>query len=169
MRKERRSKVDAYAEQLEEWFDVEKLSYAQARQRLKKLGCEISTSTLGHWYPIHRARRLQKQLLEQISRAADSCKEIEQQFSQNPAPAIETLIQLHRVLALKLSTEAQETPNLVRLVATLMKPLLDWTRLEEQRKQRELAEAGIEAQSGAADQALQPQTLEKIERELKLL
>jgi hypothetical protein len=178
MRKEPASNLDAYVDRLDTWFDADKLSYKQVRQRLKKLGYTVSIATLARWHRVRQAGRLQQRLLEEIAQAGECCKEIEQQFSKNPAPAIETLIKLHRLLALKLSTGAQETPALVRLVATLMKPLLDWSRLEEQRKQRELdrqkeheeAKARETATSGGSDaHALQPDTLKKIERELKLL
>ena len=120
----------------------------------------------------------QEQLLDQIARAAERCREVEELLSRNPAPELETLIKLHRVLILKFSLEAEVAPELLKLAKDLMRPVMDWARLQEQCKRRELAELKyrdqVEAQKAARDkaahgEALSPETLEKIERELKLL
>ena len=123
----------------------------------------------------------QEKLLNQISRGAALCREIEQSLAGNPAPEPETLIKLMRVIILKLSVQAKAAPDRLRLVKDLMKPVLDWARLEEQRKGREFAEHKYEEQAAtqeaerekaksdaSGDNALSPETLEKIERELKL-
>jgi hypothetical protein len=74
--------------------------------------------------------------------------------------------------------EANTDPQSLKLVKDLMRPLIDWERLEEQRKDRELAEQKyrdqLEAQKAAREQekggdALRPETLARIERELNLL
>lgn len=124
---------------------------------------------------------LQTKLLDQISRGAAQCREIERNLAGNPAPELETLIKLFRVIILKLSVEANVAPDLLKLVNALMKPVLDWARLEEKRKEREFAEHKHHEQTAAeraarekagsdagGENALSPQTLEKIERELKL-
>lgn len=125
-----------------------------------------------------QAKRLQERLLRQIALGARQCKELERRFGKNPPPELETLIKLHRVLILKFSQEAQAAPRLFSLVKDLMKPVMDWARLQEQRQQRELAEKKyrdqVEARTataarGSKDGALRPETLEKIERELNLL
>lgn len=98
-------------------------------------------------------------------------------------PELETIIKLHRVLILRFSLEAEISPDLLKLVDGLMKPVMDWARLEEKRKERELeerkyrdrleadkAQAEREAGAGAAaTEALKPETLEKIQDELSLL
>src|SRR5262249_26365541 len=127
----------------------------------------------------HRA--LQEKLLEQISRGAALCREIERGLAGNPAPALETLIKLFRVLILKMSVEANLAPDVLKVVNDLMKPVLDWARLEEKRKEREFAEHKYQeqvaaqqsarakaSQEASGESALSPETLEKIERELKL-
>ena len=122
-------------------------------------------------------RARQQKLLNQIRRGAALCRALEHSLAANPAPEIETLIKLFRVLILKLSVEANAAPELLKLVNDLMKPVLDWARLEEKRKEREFAEHKYAAQKTAGEKAkkdaggenaLSPQTLEKIERELKL-
>ena len=122
-------------------------------------------------------RGLEQKLLRQISRGAALCRAVERSLAGNPAPEVETLIKLFRVLILKFSVEANAAPGLLKLVNDLMKPVLDWARLEEKRKEREFAEHKYAAQKTASEKAtkdasgqnaLSPETLEKIERELKL-
>jgi DNA-binding phage protein len=120
-----------------------------------------------------------KHLLERLAQAAKLCREVKAMLRKEPGPELETIIQIHRLLVLQLSTEAQESPELLRLANLLIKPLMDWARLEETRKERELAEqkyrdqaaqeqAALEKNKSAKSQALTPQTLEKIEHELRL-
>ncbi len=125
------------------------------------------------------ARRLQESLLTRIAQGATLCRELEAQLHQNPAPELETIIKLYRVLLLKLSAEIQAVPDLRHLVSTLMKPVMDWARLEEKRKDREWIEqqaresavarqAKRNGENGHTEHALNSETLKKIERELKL-
>ncbi len=115
-------------------------------------------------------------LLAQLAEAARQCQELEAQFGRHPAPELETIIKLHRVLVLNLSLEAEQAPELLKLVKDLMKPIMDWAQLQEKSRQRELAEKKLEAQNALrarqanpGDAALSPETLEKIEQELNLL
>ncbi len=115
-----------------------------------------------------RLNQAQSQILRQLAEAGKRCREVEEALARDPAPELETLIKVHRVLILKLSSEAGANPELLKLVGILMKPVLEWARLEEKRKERELAaRQQQDAQSGA--KALRPETLEQIELELKLL
>ncbi len=122
---------------------------------------------------------LQECVLEQIAQGAQLCQAVERQLGAHPAPELQTIIQLHRSLVLKLSVQAQSDPGLFNLVSTLMRPVIEWARLEEKRKDRELAEQKYRDQAAAqkaeqakeqsgGGEALRPTTLEKIERELHL-
>ena len=124
---------------------------------------------------------IKQKLLNQINRGAALCAEVERRLAGNAAPELETLIKLFRVIILKLSVEANVAPDLLKLVNDLIKPVLDWARLEEKRKEREFSEQkyqeqaasqqaarGKEQKAGNGENALTPETLEKIERELKL-
>jgi hypothetical protein len=86
------------------------------------------------------------------------------------------------VLILQLSAQTEFRPETVRQVTALMKPVMDWAKLQEQVKARELAEtkyrdqvaaqkAALERQVHAAknEGGLSPETLAKIERELNLM
>jgi hypothetical protein len=127
------------------------------------------------------AQPVQERVLDQIGEAARLCRELEQHFAGHPAPELGTIIKLHRVLLLKLSAQTDLAPELLDMVKELIKPVMDWERLEEKRKDRELAEKKyqdqVEAQKAAAARegqgpaagALTTETLEKIEQELSLL
>ena len=117
-----------------------------------------------------RARRRQDRLLARLERAARLCAEVERALREHPAPELETLIKLHRVLILKSSLEAETAPQMLKLVSDLMKPALEWARLQEKLKEREQAEkAGASGDGSGKHKGLRPETLEKIERELRLL
>ena len=123
-------------------------------------------------------RKLQEQLLAQIVEGAGLCVEVERVLGQNPSPQVTTLIKLYRVLVLKICVEAEGAPTLLKLANDLMRPVMEWARLEEKRKERELAEQKYRDQLKKATrekthdetaEALTPETLAKIERELSLL
>jgi len=129
----------------------------------------------------HPTRPAQERVLDQIAEAARLCHELREHFAAHPAPEMDTIVKLHRVLLLKLSAQTDLAPELLDLVKELIKPVMDWERLEEKRKERELAEKKyrdqVEAQRAAAARegegpaagALTTETLEKIEQELRLL
>ena len=124
-------------------------------------------------FSAEHTRQLQESLLARIAQGAVLCRELDAQLRQHPAPELETIIKLYRVLLLKLSAEVQAVPDLRHLVSTLIKPVMDWARLEEKRKDREWVEqqarrAKRNGETGHADHALRSETLTKIERELKL-
>jgi hypothetical protein len=121
-------------------------------------------------------------LLAQIASGARQCKEVEKQFAENPAPALETIIKLQRVLIMKLSVQANADPALIELVAKLTKPTMEFAKLQEKRREMELAEAKYrdqvarskremesEISKAKAGGGITAETIEKIERELKLL
>ncbi len=117
-------------------------------------------------------------LLAQIADGARQYQELERQFGEHPPPELETLLKLHRLLILKFSLEAEGAPEMVRLVKDLMKPVIDWAQLQEQRRKRELAEQKYRDEAEARRAALahaaeggglRPETLKRIEHELKLL
>jgi hypothetical protein len=178
MRKPRRSKLDPYAEEIREWFEEEKVTFPEAIERLKKLGCEVSYDALWIWWKKRRHALYEELLLEQIERAGDECARIESAFSKNPAPAVDTLLKVYKVLVLKLNNEANVSKELLQLAANLLKPLLEmkWMELKkeenedaklERRNEMDLRRAA--EQRDASREGLRPETLEQIEKELKLL
>ena len=177
-----KSNLEEHADQLEEWFEAEQISLTEARKRLAGLGCEVGRAKLGRWWAARKAGREAELLLDMIARGARQCRELERELGKTAAPELELLIQLHRALILKLTTEANAAPALLSAVADLMKPVMDWARLEEKQRLRRFAEkkyrnqvaaqkAAIEREIRAAKATggISPETLERVERELRLL
>lgn len=179
--KQKPSKLDAYAGRLEEWF-LQGKSLAEAREQLKLDGVSVSLSRLSVWWQQRQSAKAEEQLLAQIASGARQCKEVEAAFAEHPAPELDTIIRLHRVLIMKLSTQAHADPSLLELVARLTKPTMEYAKLVEKRRELELQEAkyrdhvaerkaALEAEISAATGSggITPATREKIERELNLL
>jgi len=187
-----KSKLDQYAELLDEWFTPASeggkgMTLDQARDRLA-VGpsglppISVSVSRLSDWWTARRRAKQEDLLLQQIATGAKQCRDVEAQFSENPAPELETIIKLHRVLILKLSTQANVDPEMLELVARLTKPTMEYAKLMEKRREMELKEAkyrdmvnerklAIEAELSKAKSSggISTETLHLIEKELKLL
>lgn len=108
---------------------------------------------------------------------ASQCATVRERLAAAPPPATETLVELHRVLIFNLLSQPGVEAATLAQVQALMKPVLEWERLEERRKSRELAERKYQDQQEAERQkdtrsdeerALTPETLARIERELHL-
>jgi len=181
MSKQRASKLDPHAERLEEWFGAG-VTLEEAQRRLRELGCAVSRSRLGDWWQARMQARQQEALLRQIATGARQHQEVLREFARHPAPELETIIALHRVLILKLSTQANADPRLIELVGQMMRPVMEHARLVEKRRELELAEQkyrdqvaervrSIQAEIGRAkaEGGMRPETIEAIERELRLL
>jgi hypothetical protein len=129
MSKAKKSKLDQFTARLDEWFGVEKKTIAEVQAQLKLDGCVVSAGRLSQWWSARQSQLMQSALLQQISSGASACKEVELQFAKNPAPELETLIKLHRVLVMKLSTAGNVNPELLELVSSLMKPVMEFAKL----------------------------------------
>jgi hypothetical protein len=123
------------------------------------------------------AQRLQERVLERIVETAKLCREIEKRLQQHSAPELDTIIQLHQLLILGLSAQVLDAPELLEFVSALMKPVMEWARIQEKRADRELAREKhkdqLVAQEAASEnvgpvKALTDATREKIEHELHL-
>jgi hypothetical protein len=117
MSKEKKSKLDQFARQLLE-MDDEKKTIAQMVDWLKAEGVTASTGLLGGedgYLAKLRRSRLQDRLLAQITSGSDQCSQVEKAFAKNPAPELETIIKLHRVLILQLSTIGNANPEILKL------------------------------------------------------
>jgi hypothetical protein len=120
-----------------------------------------------------------EELLQRLEACAADCEKVQRVLGAHQVPEVDAIIKLHRTLLLKFSLEAQVSPEMLKMVDSLMKPVMDWARLEEKRRELELAERKYrdELESRKQEQAretsketgLAPETLEKIELELKLL
>ena len=171
MKKQQRSKLDSFAEQLDHWLGVERITLAQAVDRLRELGCSISINAVSHWWQARQRRQLQERLLGEITSGARQCREVEQQLARTAPPPLETLLQLQRLMVFQLSTQAGADPELMKL-------LLDYTLqdrrvvvLEEKLRllKEENARQEAERSQPKETRCMSPETLKKIQKELKLL
>lgn len=174
--KEKPSKLDPYAERLDEWFGLQKLTLAAVQEQLRLDGLEVSLQRLSDWWAARSARHLQTRLLGQIASGSRECKEVEKAFGQDPPPELETLIKLHRVLIMKLSTMAVADPELLSLASGMMKPMIAYAKVQEQAKSRELDErklALLERKAAELDHAKEvmasPLTAEEKQQKMKAL
>src|SRR5712672_1913013 len=83
----------------------------------------------------------QKRLLKLLAETALNTAEVEKQFEMHPAPDIETLLKLHRVLIFELIQKAEDDQANFARMRDLLKPVLDRFR-EEQRKAAEAQRSG---------------------------
>jgi hypothetical protein len=141
--KDRPSKLDAHAADLDEMFSSPEeggrgLTLDQAREELRLDGVSVSCSALSVWWANRRQAKLQERLLGQIASGARQVAEVEKAFAGHNAPEIETLVKLHRVLILKLSTQGNADPELLELVNRMMKPVVQFERLKQLQAQLSL-------------------------------
>lgn len=156
--KPRQNKLDRYAEQLDGWLGVENITLDQAVEKLRDLGCSSSRSAVGAWWDRRRSAQMQERLLGQIASGSQQCREVEAALNRSGAPELETLIKLHRVLILKLSTEANVNPEMIELVGGMMKPVMEFAKLEAKKVDQALDERRVkimEQKAAQADEAKQ--------------
>lgn len=182
MSKEKQSKLDAHAERLDEWFGVQKKTLDEVRQQLALDGVSVSCSRLSDWWSRRQGEKQQAMLLANIASGARQVKEVEEAFKRNPAPALETINKLHRVLTMQMATGSVTDPSLIELAERCTKMVLEFAKLEEAKASREFGERkyrdevaerkrAMERELNAAKSSggILPETFERIERELKLL
>lgn len=161
MSKQKQSKLDSYAERLTEWFlPVDQggkgFTLDQAREQLRLDGVSVSCSRLSVWWSGQQQVRLEDRLLSQIASGARQVREVEQQFGKAPAPELEMLVKLHRVLILKLATEGNVDAEKLELVNRMMREVQKFARLEQLGEQNKLEARKLELleqRAKLADQA----------------
>lgn len=124
MSKSQKSKLDQFAETLAD-MDVAKASIADIQKWLKEEGVAVSTGRISTYLESLRSSRLRAQLLGQITSGAQQCRDVEKAFARNPAPELETLVKLHRVLIMKLSTAGNTDPEFLKLADQLTNTVLN--------------------------------------------
>lgn len=147
--KQKASKLDGYAERLDEWFSGG-MTLDAAKEQLRLDGCSVSRSRLSDWWANRQRERQEAMLLGQIANGARQCQEVERAFGKAPAPEMDTLIKLHRVLILKLSTASAMNPDLLELVNRMMKPVVQFARLQQLDRQISLDRDRFEFDAASA-------------------
>lgn len=157
--KARSSKLDQFAATLAD-MDAEKKTLAEMIAWLKGEGCSISAGTLSEYLSAQRSARRQALMLSRIASGARQHQEVKTAFAKNPAPEIETLVKLHQVLIMQLSTQSLEDPELVKLADQLTRTVMEFisgqTKAELEKQKLALGErrvALLEKKAAAFDQA----------------
>lgn len=157
MSKQKPSKLDAHAERLDEWFGIEKQPLKWVQEQLRQDGLVVSLSRLSDWWSARQSDMQEAKLLGQIATGARQSQEVEQAFGKNPPPDFATLIKLHRVLIMKLSTQSESDPEMLELVNRMMRPVIQFARLEQLGQQNRIEERKLELLEQKAKQAEQAQ------------
>lgn len=91
---------------------------------LKEEGVVVAPSTLADFLEVQQDQRKQARVLSRIATGAAQCREVEKAFDQNPAPDLEMLLKLHRVLILQLATQGPAQPESLKLADQMTKTVL---------------------------------------------
>lgn len=173
MSKQKSSKLDAHAERLTEWFTPadqggKGLTLDQAREQLALDGVSVSCSRLSDWWSDRQGEMLQAQVLANIRSGARDHREVMAAFEKNPAPGMEAIINLHRLVAYQLASKGASDPAMLELSTKFTKTILDFGKLQEQRAARELAERKYRDQAEKAKGLLEDKELSEGERASKM-
>lgn len=162
MAKPKKSKLDQYAATLAD-MEAQCKTLAEMVAWLKEEGVTVAPSTLSAFLSSQRQARLQTGLLAQIASGSRQIKEVEAQFAKNPAPELESLIKLHRVLIFKLSTEGNADPELLKLADQLTRTAMEYVsgKTKSAQKERELEQAERKLQM-AEKKAAQADATDKV-------
>ena len=159
MSKQKKSKLDQYAVTLLEMDDAKK-TLPEMLAWLKEEGVSVAPSTLSVYLESARRSRLQKKLLGQITTGAKQCREVEAEFAKNPAPELETLIKLHRVLILQLSTQGNAAPEFLKLSDQLTNTVLNCISAQTKARFKEREVSLAEAKAAESKKSDQQKALE---------
>jgi hypothetical protein len=180
------SKLDPFAERLDHWFGTERQTLQYVQEQLAQDGCSVALDTLSRWWQRRQSQLAEDQLLAQITTGAALHKRVKEQFATDAPPELQTLIDLHRVLIMQFSTQAATSPKMLELADRSMRTVMDYfsgqTKAALEREKLSLGSRRVKLLEEKSENALRliaeakkttggvtPETLEKIEKELKLL
>lgn len=177
MSKPYKSKLDPFAGTLLEMNDEMK-SLKEIQSWLKGEGCVVALSTLSDYLEELRSQRTQKQILGDIVSGSAKCREIDAAFAKNPAPELQSIISLLKVLIMQLATEGrvereslkladQLTRTAMEFISGEAKHALEKQKLNLQERRVSLLEKKA-AQADATDKVLSDQELTAEQREQRI-
>jgi hypothetical protein len=140
MSKPQKSKLDPHAQTLVS-MELEGKTLPEMIAWLKGEGVTCAASTLSDYLSASRSARREAALLAQITTGARQSKEVESAFAKNPAPELETLIKLLRVLIMQLSTGGVDNPEMLKLGDQLTNTVVHFLSAQTKaaHKERELS------------------------------
>lgn len=189
----RPNKLDAHAADLRVWLAKpeaggENLTLDAAAQRLAARGVKGTIPSLrvsiSKWWNQQRLEAGRQSILHRIASGRKVSEDIAKQFSENPPPELENILALLRVVIMQQAVEGKPDDELVKLATTALKPILEAEKQKLARAALELDQAKfdlLKKKADAFDRAqaamseaktkggLTPETLQRIEAELRLL
>lgn len=148
MSKKIESKLDQFHEQLVT-LESEGKTLLEMQKWLHEEGVAVAQSTISRFLESARSSAAQERILQLVVSGAQHCAEVDRAFSKNPAPELETLIKLFKVLIMKLTTQGAAD-------------------LEQLRMADQLSRTAIEFISGQTKANFKRIELEQAERKLKI-
>ena len=131
-----RSKLTPHREDLRSWFHAE-IPYAEIQERLKKRKVAISISAIGSYRQRLYREELQETVLTRIATGAMARDKVVKELGIHGTADVGTLIALIQNLIFVLTTSSRSAMS-VDHVTALLRPVLDWVKVQEKREDREL-------------------------------
>lgn len=166
-----RNKLTPHREDLRAWFHAE-LPYAEILERLKKRKVISSLSAVSAYRQRLYREELQETVLTRIATGAAARDKVVKELGIHGTADVETLIALIQNLIFLLTTRSQSLLS-VDDVTSLLRPVLEWSRLKLKERETAVAERKValleeqarkarEAEGVARDTKLTPE--QKLER-----
>lgn len=133
----RPNQLSPHKAELREWFAAE-ISYDEILNRLEKKGTRTTKQQLSKMRTRLQREHLQEIVLDRIATGARAHEKVSKEFAKNPPPDVNSLVLLFQNLIFTIITKGQQLFT-VGQVSSLMRPVLEWSRL--QLKERETAVA----------------------------
>lgn len=144
MAKKIASKLDRYAEQLAAMeAETPPKTLREMQAWLAEEGVRAEQSTIGRFLESLRSARSQESILRLVVTGRQHCEEIDSALKKNPAPQLETLINLFKVLVMQLTSKGAVQPKLLPLADQLSRTAIEFISGQTKAafKERELAMA----------------------------
>lgn len=126
------SKLDGHEADLARWFREEKLSLAQAVQRLAAAGVTVSASRLSDWWAGYQEREMQAdaeaRLFADVATGSRIAREIGEMAAAAPTD-VSTLVKLMERLILQISVRG-ELPAQTKVLPQLVRTALEGIRMQ---------------------------------------
>jgi DNA-binding phage protein len=121
------SKLDRFAETLVAMESEEPPKTLRAMQVfLEGEGVNVEQSTIGRFLSSLRSAREQEELLQMVATGSQQCQEIDAAFAKNPAPQLETVIRVFKVLIMQLATKGKTSPELLSMSNNLARTAIEF-------------------------------------------
>lgn len=161
-------KAEIYA-----WTATHSLAHCVQRAREKWGYTQGSAASLSNWRAKFAQEQLERTILQRITDGSAAARQAEDFLAKNPAPALDTIIKLQRVLIMDLSARGAVDPATLGIIQKMVGTCLDHQRagiaqdslnLDRARFQRETAELFLKWQADARAQEITASTSSNSEK-----